>query len=76
MDSGGGTGQTPPRRAKETGRSDDNEGAILYRLDFYHWQTDPVAEYAQRGNLTRVDGIGGIDEVTERVTEVITSQRT
>ena len=32
-----------------------------------------VAKYAERGILTQVDGIGGIDEVTERVMEAIKS---
>jgi adenylate kinase len=55
-------------RAKETGRSDDNEAVIRHRLDLYHQQTEAVvAKYADRGILARVDGIGGIDEVTERV---------
>lgn len=55
-------------RARETGRSDDNEGVIRHRLDLYHQQTEAVvAKYAERGILTRVDGIGGIEDVTERV---------
>ena len=55
-------------RARETGRSDDNEGVIRHRLDLYHQQTEAVvAKYAERGILTRVDGIGGIEEVTDRV---------
>ncbi len=55
-------------RAEETGRSDDNESVIRHRLDLYHQQTEPVvARYAGRGILTRVDGIGAIDDVTERV---------
>ena len=55
-------------RAKETGRSDDNEAVIRHRLDLYHEQTEAVvAKYAERGILTQVDGIGGIDEVTDRV---------
>ncbi|WP_456506855.1 adenylate kinase family protein [Arthrobacter sp. TE12232] len=64
-------------RAKETGRSDDNEAVIRHRLDLYHEQTEPVvAEYAERGILTQVDGIGGIDEVTERVMEAIKASQT
>ena len=59
-------------RAKDTGRSDDNEAVIRHRLDLYHEQTEAVvAKYAERGTLTRVDGIGGIDEVTDRVLEAI-----
>jgi adenylate kinase len=57
-------------RAKETGRSDDNEAVIRHRLDLYHEQTEAVVvKYAERGLLTKVDGIGPIDEVTDRVIE-------
>lgn len=55
-------------RARETGRSDDNETVIRHRLDLYHQQTEAVvARYAGRGILARVDGIGPVDDVTERV---------
>ena len=55
-------------RAKETGRSDDNEAVIRHRLELYHEQTEAVvAKYAGRGILARVDGIGGVGEVTDRV---------
>ncbi|MEJ1181743.1 MULTISPECIES: adenylate kinase [unclassified Pseudarthrobacter] len=55
-------------RAKEAGRSDDNETVIRHRLDLYHQQTEAVvARYAGRGILAQVDGIGGIDEVTDRI---------
>ncbi|WP_354239290.1 adenylate kinase [Arthrobacter sp. UYEF20] len=55
-------------RAKETGRSDDNEAVIRHRLDLYHEQTEAVvAKYAERGILTQIDGMGGIDDVTDRV---------
>ena len=55
-------------RAKETGRSDDNEAVIRHRLDLYHQQTEAVvAKYAERGILTQVDGLGGIHDVTVRV---------
>jgi adenylate kinase len=61
-------------RAKETGRSDDNEAVIRHRLDLYHDQTEPVvARYADRGILTQVDGIGDIDEVTDRVMTAISA---
>lgn len=59
-------------RAKETGRSDDNEEVIRHRLDLYHQQTEAVvAKYAERGILARVDGIGEIDDVTERVMRAV-----
>jgi adenylate kinase len=55
-------------RARETGRSDDNESVIRHRLDLYHQQTEAVVvKYASRGILIEVDGIGGIDDVTDRV---------
>ena len=64
-------------RAKETGRSDDNEAVIRHRLDLYHGQTEAVvAKYAERGILTQVDGIGGIDEVTDRVMGAIENPST
>src|SRR5213595_1386339 len=63
-------------RAKETGRSDDNEAVIRHRLDLYHQQTEAVvAKYAERGILTKVDGIGGIDEVNDRVLTAIESAK-
>lgn len=59
-------------RARVTGRSDDNEDVIRHRLDLYHEQTEAVvATYAKRTILTRVDGIGAIDDVTDRVMDAI-----
>lgn len=61
-------------RAKETGRSDDTEDVIRHRLHLYHTQTEAVvSQYADRGTLTKVDGIGAIDEVTDRVLAAIES---
>lgn len=55
-------------RAKEAGRSDDTESVIRHRLDLYHQQTEAmVSIYADRGVLARVDGIGAVDQVTERI---------
>jgi adenylate kinase len=55
-------------RAKETRRNDDTAAVIRHRLDLYHEQTEAVvATYAERGILTQVDGIGIVDEVTQRV---------
>jgi len=56
------------QRARVEGRSDDTEDIIRHRLGVYHEQTETVVQlYAQRGILTRVDGIGAVDEVTSRV---------
>jgi len=55
-------------RATEMGRRDDNAAVIRHRLDLYHGQTEAVvAKYAERGILAQVDGLGGIDDVTNRV---------
>ncbi|MGO4584434.1 adenylate kinase [Arthrobacter sp. 2RAF6] len=61
-------------RAKETGRSDDNEAVIRHRLDLYHEQTEAVvAKYAERGILIKVDGHGGIEDVTDKLMGAIES---
>lgn len=61
-------------RAKETGRSDDNEAVIRHRLDLYHKETAAVvAKYAGRGILTQVHGIGPVDDVTSRIVQAITT---
>lgn len=55
-------------RAQEQGRNDDTEDVIRHRLDVYDEQTAPVVEvYNRRGIVTQVDGLGDIDEVTERI---------
>jgi adenylate kinase len=60
------------KRAQIEGRADDNEDVIRHRLDLYKAQTaDVVASYDNRGIVARVDGLGGIDDVTERVMEVL-----
>lgn len=59
-------------RAKQTGRSDDNEVVIRHRLDLYHEQTEAVlARYAERGILAQADGIGSKEEVTNRILQTI-----
>jgi adenylate kinase len=46
-------------RAKETGRSDDNEAVIRRRLDLFHEQTEAVvAKYGDRAILTRLTASG------------------
>lgn len=56
------------KRARIEGRADDTEASIARRLDIYHEQTAPLAHaYAERGLLVQVDGIGSIDEVTDRL---------
>jgi adenylate kinase len=55
-------------RAVEQGRADDTDVVIRRRLEVYHDQTAPLSDhYAERGLLVRVDGIGPVAEVTERL---------
>lgn len=50
------------------GRADDNEETIRNRLNVYEEQTAPLIDlYGERGVLVEVDGVGEIDEITERV---------
>jgi adenylate kinase len=56
------------KRAVEQGRADDDENVVRHRLEVYAEQTAPLIDvYAERGMLTKVDGIGEIDEVTARI---------
>ncbi|QQM68282.1 adenylate kinase [Actinomyces weissii] len=56
------------KRATEQNRADDTEPVIRRRLQVYAEQTEPLAAlYQDKGLLVRVDGIGEIDEVTERI---------
>ncbi|MBW1639197.1 adenylate kinase [Microbacterium resistens] len=55
-------------RAEEQGRTDDTPEAIAHRLDIYEQETAPILEaYGERGIVDRIDGVGGLDEVTERI---------
>ncbi len=63
------------KRAEEQGRSDDNEETIRRRQEVYTEQTAPiVAAYAERGLVVDVDGLGGIDEVGDRIQAALTSR--
>lgn len=56
------------KRAREQGRTDDDEAVVRHRLEVYRQQTAPLIDvYAQRGLLSQVDGIGEIDQVTARI---------
>ncbi len=56
------------RRAKQQGRSDDTEDVIRRRLQVYAEQTAPLIDlFAGRGVLVSVDGLGSIEDVTDRI---------
>lgn len=55
-------------RASEQGRSDDTEEVMRHRLEVYERETAPlIAIFEDRGLVVEIDGIGAVDEVTERI---------
>ncbi len=53
-------------------RDDDKEDTIKSRLKVYHEQTAPVVGHYQAKKLCRtVDGVGKMDEVFKRITDII-----
>ena len=63
------------KRAIEQGRSDDTEDVLRNRLSVYEEQTAPlISVYESRGLLVKVDGLGEIAEVTQRITEALDSK--
>ncbi len=63
-------------RAALEGRSDDTEEVIRERQAIYRRETAPLAEqYASRGLLVQVDGMGEVDEVTERILAALPEAR-
>jgi adenylate kinase len=64
------------RRAAIDGRSDDNEETIRVRLQVYLEQTEPLLDvYRSRGLLVEVNGLGEVDEVSERVFAALDAHR-
>jgi adenylate kinase len=56
------------QRAADQGRTDDTEEVIANRLAIYERETAPILDvYRERGIVVRVDGVGSLDEVTERI---------
>ena len=60
-------------RGQTSGRSDDNDERIIRnRIDVYKSETTPVFDhYAGAGKSHKVDGIGSIAEILERLKAVI-----
>jgi adenylate kinase len=64
-------------RGKDSGRADDSsEDVIRNRIEVYRQQTEIVAEhYTHQQKYAAVNGLGTMDEVFERLCEVIDSKR-
>lgn len=54
-------------------RDDDQEATVRKRLEIYHEQTKPLVEYYRkaaaqgRGRFVSVPGVGGVDEIRDRI---------
>jgi adenylate kinase len=58
----------PPAGAELEHRPDDREDVVKNRIDTYERMTaELLPYYEERGILKRIDGVGTVDEVTDRV---------
>lgn len=63
------------KRATEQGRSDDDESVVRHRLEVYRDQTAPLIDiYDDRGVLVKVNAIGEIGEVTQRIVDALSAR--
>ena len=62
-------------RAKTSGRPDDSDPKIIQnRIDVYNRETAPVASYyREQGKYKGINGIGTIEEISQRLTEAISA---
>jgi adenylate kinase len=60
------------QRAEVEGRADDTEDVIRRRQEVYGEETEPLIEiYRGRGILVEVDGMGEVDQVTQRIFDAL-----
>ncbi len=61
------------KRGRDSGREDDkNESVIFNRIITYNKKTAPLKNYySEQGKYNSIDGIGGIDEIFDRLSSVI-----
>ncbi len=64
-------------RGKDSGRADDaSEDVIRNRISVYRDQTAVVADhYDKHGKYAAIDGVGSMDEVFDRICDVIDANR-
>jgi adenylate kinase len=64
------------KRGETSGRSDDNMDTIKKRLEVYQSKTAPVSDFYKNKNKYALDnGMGTIDEIFSRISNVIDSKR-
>jgi len=62
-------------RAVKQGRTDDTEEVIANRLAIYERETAPILDvYREQGIVLRIDGVGSLDEVTQRIFDALASR--
>jgi adenylate kinase len=60
------------QRAQTEGRADDTEDVVRRRQEVYHDQTAPLIDvYRDRGLMIEVDGMGEVDEVSQRIFDAL-----
>ena len=60
------------QRAATEGRADDTEDVVRRRQEVYHDQTAPLIDvYRDRGLMIEVDGMGEVDEVSQRIFDAL-----
>jgi adenylate kinase len=63
------------KRAEEQGRTDDTEEIIRHRQDVYRAETQPLIEiYSARELVVEIDGLGEIEEVTQRILDGLSAR--
>lgn len=63
------------KRAVEQGRADDTEEVIRHRQEVYAEQTQPlIAQFDERGIVLRVDGLGSIEAVAQRIAALLSDK--
>lgn len=56
-------------------RDDDKESVIRNRFSVFYKSTKPVLDFYENLNrVVRINGIGGVDDVTNKITEVISKK--
>ncbi len=64
------------KRLLSRGRADDNEDTIRKRLAVYEEQTAPLISYYEgTGKLKTVKGVGSVDEISQRIFDVLDAHR-
>jgi adenylate kinase len=59
-------------RAQKEGRADDTEPVIRHRIEVYNAETRPLLDYyGKQGKLVKVEGVGSLDEIFQRIVGVL-----